>query len=331
MTDVKDEKGDWLPIGVGIDPLRLPDWFAERAGQKVQVRVKRDVKEGNPVSEEVELVPDDRQGWIERPAAGDCPLSVPAIGVAFHVLHHVVAVDENGPAAKAGIRKDDNLVSIQFIPEEGAPKTEGKETVTFEDKSRNWAHAFWLLQSYPLRKVMIEFKSLGDDKPKTVEVLPEVAADWYLPMRGFTMKQLLKTRRADNIGEAISMGFGTARDELVNMWMTIRGLTSRRISTKALGGPIRIFGTALHFTRLGLPDLMLFLGILSVSLAVLNFLPIPVLDGGHFMFLCWEGIRGKPPSDWVVVTATYIGFALVLTLMAWVMYMDIAGMMSRAG
>jgi regulator of sigma E protease len=53
-------------------------------------------------------------------------------------------------------------------------------------------------------------------------------------------------------------------------------------------------------------------------------LPIPVLDGGHFMFLCWEGIRGKPPSERVVVTATYVGLAMVLSLMIWVLYMDIS-------
>ena len=68
----------------------------------------------------------------------------------------------------------------------------------------------------------------------------------------------------------------------------------------------------------------MFLGILSVSLSVLNFLPIPVLDGGHFVFLCWEGIRGKPPSERVVVTATYVGLAFVLSLMVFVLYMDIS-------
>jgi regulator of sigma E protease len=197
-----------------------------------------------------------------------------------------------------------------------------------KDNNRNWPTAFWLMQQYPNHKVMVSFKSLGDGKEKSVEVVPAVDPDWYLPMRGFLMKPLLKTRQAENIGEAVSMGFRYTRDSLVDMWLTIRGLTSRRISPKALGGPIRIFDTALHFTQQGIPDLILFLGMLSVSLAVLNFLPIPVLDGGHFMFLCWEGIRGKPPSDWVVVTATYVGLALVLSLMAWVMYMDISGLIS---
>lgn len=332
ITHVKEEGSDWLPVGVKIDPLRLPDWFADRAGQTVQVRIKREVEGSNPVSEDIELVPEDRPGWIERPpeSVADCPLSVPAIGVAFHVLHHVVDIDENGPAAQAGLQKDDNLQKIQFIlpkdaPDDGIAKREIE--VTFSETKRNWPQAFWLMQQLPLRQVVLTVKSLGAAKEKDqIAVVPQPDDDWYLPMRGFGMQPLFKTRKADNIGEALALGFHHTRDSIVDMWLTIRGLTSGRISPKALGGPIRIAGTAYYFTKQGIPDLILFLGMLSVSLAVLNFLPIPVLDGGHFMFLCWEGVRGKPPSDWVVVTATYVGLALVLSLMAWVMYMDISGL-----
>jgi regulator of sigma E protease len=139
------------------------------------------------------------------------------------------------------------------------------------------------------------------------------------------MQPLFKKRQAENIGEAVHLGFRSTRDSLEQMWLTIRGLVvTRRISPKALSGPIRIAEIAYLSTKQGIPDLILFLGILSVSLAVLNFLPIPVLDGGHFMFLVWEGIRGKPPSEKVVVTATYVGLALVLSLMVWVLYMDIS-------
>jgi regulator of sigma E protease len=62
---------------------------------------------------------------------------------------------------------------------------------------------------------------------------------------------------------------------------------------------------------------------ISVSLAVLNFLPIPVLDGGHFVFLLWEWIRGKPPNERVVITATWIGLAMILSLMVFVLFRDV--------
>ena len=167
-------------------------------------------------------------------------------------------------------------------------------------------------------------KSQGAEKPEIFEVVPETDPNWFLPMRGMAMQPQSKTRKAQNIGEAVTLGFRRTRDSIFEMWFTIHGLFSGRIAKEALGGPIRIFDTALHFSKQGVPDLILFLGILSVSLSVLNFLPIPVLDGGHFAFLCWEGIRGKPPSERVVVTATYVGLAFVLSLMVFVLYMDIS-------
>lgn len=315
-------------IGVDLDPLQLPDYFARFAGQEVRVKVKREVTGGNPTLEEVSLVPDGRPGWIERPidAVRDCPLSIPAIGVAFNVLHHVVGVDPDGPADKAGIKKDDNIEQIRFLSPKRDKKEEGDDEIVikFNETDRGWPTAFWLIQMLPERSIELTFKSQGAADAKTIEVVPQIDPDWYLPMRGFSTQGLTKTRQAENIGEAVTLGFHRTRDSIFEMWFTIRGLFSGRISPKALGGPIRIADTAYHFSKQGIPDLILFLGILSVSLSVLNFLPIPVLDGGHFAFLCWEGIRGKPPSERVVVTATYVGLAFVLSLMVFVLYMDIS-------
>jgi regulator of sigma E protease len=62
---------------------------------------------------------------------------------------------------------------------------------------------------------------------------------------------------------------------------------------------------------------------LSANLAVVNFLPIPVLDGGHMVFLVYEWLRGKPPSEGVVAALSYLGLALILTLMMFVFGLDL--------
>jgi regulator of sigma E protease len=319
-------------VGADLDPLRLPDYFAALAGREVQVRVKREAAAGAPSFEEISLVPEDRPGWIERPVlmVKDCPLSVPALGIAFHVSHHVAAVDPGSPADKAGIKKDDNLQSIEFVSTDNEAKNKKQEsqTVKFDKDLRNWPAVFWAMQA-PDDEIKLTVKSQGADDSRTVTVTPEIDADWYLPMRGFMTKTRTETRQAANIGEAVTLGLRRTRDSIVEMWLTIKGLFSRRISTDALGGPIRIAETAYFFSSQGIPDLILFLGILSVSLAVLNFLPIPVLDGGHFVFLCWEGIRGKPPSERVVVTATYVGLCFVLGLMGWFIVKDIRSFFPR--
>jgi regulator of sigma E protease len=313
---------DQLAVGADIDPLKLPDYFAERHGQEVAVKIKREVSGGNPVVETITVVPDDRGGWTERPVLPkDCPLSVPALGIAFHVLHHVVHVEPGGPADKAGIRKDDNIQKVEFLlkeQEKDKAPDDSKVEIQFAEDQRNWASAFWLMQELPPCTLQVTVKSQGDSAARKVELVPESDSQWYLPVRGMRLQQLTMERKAANIGEAVSLGFRDTRDSVIDMWMTIKGLTSGRISARAVGGPIRIAKTAYYFANQGIADLILFLGMLSVSLAVLNFLPVPVLDGGHFVFLCWEGIRGKPPSEKVVVAATYFGLALVLRLMAFV-------------
>jgi regulator of sigma E protease len=57
---------------------------------------------------------------------------------------------------------------------------------------------------------------------------------------------------------------------------------------------------------------------------VINFLPIPVLDGGHMAFLVYEKLRGKPAPESVRIAATYLGFALILCLMGLVIYLDVS-------
>jgi len=70
-------------------------------------------------------------------------------------------------------------------------------------------------------------------------------------------------------------------------------------------------------------ELLLFLGIISINLAVVNFLPIPILDGGHMVFLIYEKLRGRPPTEKARVIATYIGLAMIGFLMLFVFYQDI--------
>jgi regulator of sigma E protease len=95
------------------------------------------------------------------------------------------------------------------------------------------------------------------------------------------------------------------------------------VSPKHLGGPIMIFQMGYGAAGARFSVLVYFLGILSVNLAVLNFLPIPPLDGGQMVFLIAEKVRGRPLPDSAVLAGSYIGLALVLCLMVFVTYQDI--------
>lgn len=108
------------------------------------------------------------------------------------------------------------------------------------------------------------------------------------------------------------------------MWRIVTG----EASLKNLGGPITVADAAGHAVSAGLVQFLKLLAIISVSLGILNLLPIPVLDGGHLMYFGIEAIRGKPVSEKVMLQAQQIGMVLLLALMGLVLYQDISRLVS---
>lgn len=105
-------------------------------------------------------------------------------------------------------------------------------------------------------------------------------------------------------------------------------LISRQESVKNLGGPIMIASEAGKAMKKGLPYLVNLAAFLSINLGILNILPIPVLDGGHLVFLSLEGIRRKPISFKKRLFWQQIGMGVLLLLMVFVTYNDILRMFS---
>jgi regulator of sigma E protease len=109
---------------------------------------------------------------------------------------------------------------------------------------------------------------------------------------------------------------------MMQVFQTMRGMVTGRVSTDNLGGPALIASLAYRFAGYDIWEFIFFLGLISVNLAVVNFLPIPVLDGGHMVFLCYEKLRGRQASETVRVVATYAGLALILSLFLFVTWND---------
>jgi regulator of sigma E protease len=96
-----------------------------------------------------------------------------------------------------------------------------------------------------------------------------------------------------------------------------------KASVKNLSGPISIAEYAGQSAEMGLTAFLKFLGLVSVSLGVLNLLPIPVLDGGHLLFFTLEAIKGKPVSEKIQLFFQQVGVTLLMLLMATAITVDI--------
>jgi regulator of sigma E protease len=317
---------DGLNIGTEIDPLKLPVAFAQRHGKKITVTVTRQVVGGGQEKKTVTLEPDDVPGWLDQPELPGEPLSIPSIGVAFHILPNVLTVTPDGPAAKAGVKPGPlKRMTLVKRPELKNSQDEGKDStipVKFDEgNTNNCAYAFWQMQCFPQRKVMLTFNDEG--KQVEVEVAPELDREWHLPIVGVRFDSERLDQKADSIAEACAMSIKHTQKSALNIYLTLRSLVTRRVSYTELHGPIGIAKTAYRFAQEGWVAMLLFLGFLSVNLAVLNFLPIPVLDGGHMVFLIWEACTRRKPNEKVLIGATYVGFAFLLGLMALVLYLDL--------
>lgn len=110
--------------------------------------------------------------------------------------------------------------------------------------------------------------------------------------------------------------------------LSIGKLITGSLSTKTLGGPIMIAEMAGQQAKAGMTHLIFFIAVLSINLAVLNFLPIPVLDGGHLMFFLIEAVMGRPINTRMREIAQQAGIFILILLMFFVFYNDISRIFS---
>lgn len=220
-------------------------------------------------------------------------------------------ISDGGQAAAAGLRTGDRVVSVDGEPVANwdalvdvvrrSPDTALSVTVARDGDTRT-------LQVTPARRTLENGEVIGfigagvqmvewpEDKLRTISYGPLAA-----------------------IPEAIQETWADTRLTLVAIQKMITGL----LSPSNLSGPITIAKAAEASASSGFEDFVRFLAYLSVSLGVLNLLPVPVLDGGHIVYYAIEAVRRKPVSEAAQAVGLRIGMALILTLMVFALYNDL--------
>jgi len=211
-------------------------------------------------------------------------------------------IDPKGPAGAAGLKTGDRLLGI------------GGQSVN------EWQQVVDSVRARPGAQVVVRVERDGAplDVPVTLGVKGEgEAAAGYLGagVKGGQWPASMLREVSNGPLEAVGEGLSRTWNMSVLTLGSLKKMLFGELSVKNLSGPITIAKVAGASAQSGVGDFLNFLAYLSISLGVLNLLPIPVLDGGHLLFYLVEWARGRPLSDRVQGWGVQIGISLVLGVM----------------
>lgn len=309
------------------DPMTLPYTLWRLAGQKVDLKIQRGDDEKT-----VTLVPEKLAPFFSR--FPNETMELPALGLTYTVQPTVVGIlpEDQLPSQESAssralnqLRKElkerGNLTLAKATIQWKAGEKQQEQTFSFEGKDAvTWMSLFTFLQEFgDGMQVKLTFAKL--DEPVTLETYP--SADGHnLPQRGMVLTGLSQIRQTGSLTEALAWSADDVVLTLAETYQFLRRILTGELSTKFIGGPIRIAAAASITAARGWGEFLFFIGIISINLAVVNFLPIPILDGGHIVFLIYEAVRGRPANEAWQVGLQALGLCLILGLMLFVIVQD---------
>ncbi len=320
-----DEKGVKVEV-LPLDPLRLPfelESWADSKPPDLTVRMtvlrqtagKEEKTDTKAVTLEMEWDPTAKL-YRELLMTPNSPLSIPCLGLAYFVDTNVEGVEEGSPAAKAGVEKGDQIKEI--ADKSAASNHDDPKWIKIE--YNQWAYVFMALQGSESK--LLKMKVLRGGNIVELSLVATEDKTWPMEDRGFRFDNETQLHKADDIADALRIGVHRTFRIGHVIYQNLYAMVFGRVSPFTMSGPLSIADVSYRIAGEDIWQFILFIGMINVNLAVINFLPIPVLDGGHMVFLIYEKIRGKPAPEAVLAAAMYTGLALILSLMCFVLFLD---------
>ena len=218
---------------------------------------------------------------------------------------------ENSPAEKAGLRVGDLVVAANGL------------------HISDWQALVAEIQAHPSQKLRLDIKR--DQQAFSLEVVPDAVKEngEFKGQIGAALKvdeqalfSFLVTQHYSLLEALQKAAYKTWETSIFSLKMLANMLTGY-VSVKTISGPVTIANYAGQSAHLGLKAFIGFLAMISISLGVLNLLPIPVLDGGHLLYYIVEIVKGSPVSEKTMEVGQRIGMFILMLLMTCALYNDI--------
>jgi regulator of sigma E protease len=176
--------------------------------------------------------------------------------------------------------------------------------------------------------MVVSYRKPGEEKEGKFHQVgvwnPPVTYRAWLEMEpGMAMDRNSLALDQEDLGGALARGAVMPFDIVVLTYQSVAAMMKGTVGTDQLSGPVGIFQMSYKTVEMGISSFLWFLAFISVSLAVLNILPVPVLDGGHVAFLVVEKVRGKPVSERIRGRLEMVGLVLLLALVVFATWNDI--------
>ncbi len=228
----------------------------------------------------------------------------------------LAAVEGGSPAERAGLKVGDRVVEAGGRP------------------IRDWVELVAAIQGSPGKPLPLVVERGGQRvaltaTPASVERRSLDREMVQVGRLGAGPQPVDVTHRNVNPIEAIGIGVRETVATTGMLLRTLRQLVTGELSARNMGGLLTIGEASGESARQGLASFLTFLALFSVNLAVLNLLPIPILDGGHLMFLAIEAVRGRPLSIETRIRLSQLGLVIVVGLMLWANGNDVVRLVER--
>jgi regulator of sigma E protease len=230
-----------------------------------------------------------------------------AIGLELRPTQAVAGEVPDGPAARAGLKPGDRIVSINDI-----------SIASFSDLVTQ-------IQTQAAKNPHLRVLVARGAETVSLDIIAELQVEsgksaWKIGMAVRDPHDAVEHRGPlQAIPAAFAETWKQARSTLGIIGSMLTGQTSARNLSSVIG----IAEVANASAQMGLAWFLSFLGVISLSLAILNLLPIPILDGGHLVYYLIELVKGSPLSERAMIAGQYVGLALLATLMSIAFYNDI--------